>query len=272
MSANAPSRSTASFTFTIGLVPMSVDIFSATEDSGVKRSTFVTDKGELHPVGMTNYDKVTGENVNRADTIKCIEAPDGTVVPITDEEVQQLLTAENGEAEFIGFIKRGVFLENYVTEKLYQVRPQRAPKVGTKRASKSPYDKPFALFMKAMQRKHLVGLVKFTARGTTRYYGLLPEGRMYSLMFSEEVREARPMPDVELSANEAALAEKLLDQFTLQDAPEFTDETSAAIYEFVAAKAKAIANGEEIALPEIKAVDSADTSDDLAALLMGSVQ
>lgn len=271
MSASAPSRASSSFTFTIGLVPISVDLFSGSEDSATSRHTYIRDRGELHPVGQTQYDKITGVNVQRADTIKCIEAADGTIVEISDEEIQGLLTAENGDAEFIGFIKRGVFLENYVTEKLYQVRPQRAPKVGKTRASKSPYDKPYALFIKAMARKHLVGLVKATARGTTRYYAMTPEGTMYSLLFSEEVREARPMPVVDLNDNELAMAEKLLDQFTLADAPEFSDETSLAIHEYVEAKAKAVANGEAVAMPVAK-TNEADVSDDLSALLAGSIQ
>jgi non-homologous end joining protein Ku len=270
MSAGAPSRASSSFTFTIGLVPISVDIFSGSEDSATKRSTYVRD-GDLHPVGMTQYDKITGKNVARGDTIKCIEAADGTIVDVSDEEIQQLLTAENGDAEFIGFLKRGDFLENYVTEKLYQVRPQRAPKVGKTRAAKSPYEKPFVLFMKAMARKHLVGLLKYTSRGTTRYYAIHPNGTMYSLLFDEEVREGRPMPEAEINPNELAMAEKLLDQFTLADAPVFNDETALTIHEFVQAKAKAMANGEQVALPEVKA-QTAENVDDLSALLAGSIQ
>lgn len=273
MTASPPSRSTYSFVVHAGLVPLALDMYSGQEDSrsAIKRSQFVQEKGELHPVGMTSYDKVDGVNVNKADIIKCVEADDGSLVEITDEEVQQLVTAENGDAELLGFIKRGVFLENYVTEKLYQVRPQRKLPGQKKAPAVSPYAKPFALFMRAMERKHMVALLKLTVRGTTRFFSLFPDGRMYSLLFDEEIREARPMPEVEVNPKELTMAENLLDALALQDVPAFEDETASKVYAFVQQKAAAQAKGETVALPEVKEQDTADVSDDLSALLAASM-
>jgi non-homologous end joining protein Ku len=299
MSANAPSRASNNFVLSIGLVSITLDIYSGTEDSAIKRSTYfrhtvtetveeeveggrltlvekpkLNDKGEpiteLHPVGQTTYDKITGENLNKSDTIKVIECSDGSLVELPDEEIQGLLTQSNGAAEFVGFIKRGTFLENYVTEKLYQVRASRH--VGGKSVKVSPYDKPLALFFKVMASKHLVGLVKLTARGTTRFYGLFPDGRMYSVFFADEVREDRPMPTGEFNPKELDLASKLIEQFTLTDAPEFNDETADAVRAYAEDKAKKLANGEQVVTPTPKTDDESTGDFDLSALLAGSIQ
>lgn len=281
MSAPAPSRSTGKFVLSIGLVNIGLDIFSGQEESRVSRATYIkhlnkvadangveTEIEELHPVGQKQYDKINGADVQRSDTIKCVSSTDGTLVEIDDEELQQFVTAANGECEFVGFVKRAAFQEAYETEKLYQVRPGTV-KVGTKKTS--PFEKPFALFMEVMRIKHYVGLIKLTQRGVTRVYGLYPDGRLYSLLFDEEVREARPMPTATLSAPEKDMAGKLFDAFVLADAPVFEDTSSNAVLSYVEEKAKALANGEAIKMPEVITEDGGGESMDLMALLQASV-
>jgi len=275
MPANAPSRSTGTVPLTIGLMTLHLALYSSTEDSATRRSSYVeADDGNgnkvLHAVGNKNYDKVTGNDVAKSDIIKVCEASDGTLVPVSDEELQAFCT-ENGTTEFIGFLDRDAYEANYVPEKKYQVRPAKLKVAGKTQKGESPFAKPFALVLEALRTENKVALVKFTQRGTAKFYGLLPDGSFVSLLFDEEVREALPLPVVQFSADEKKLASQLVKKFTLKDAPVPTDESSAKIIEFVEEKAKAMAEGTEVVLPTVNEPEI-DTSADLMAMLSASLE
>jgi len=275
MPANAPSRSTGTVPVTIGLMTLHLALYSATEDSATRRSSFVeADDGNgnkvLHPVGNKSYDKVNGADVEKSDIIKCCEASDGTLVPVSDEELQAFLS-ENGDCEFVGFLDRSQYEANYVPEKAYQVRPAKLKVAGKSQKGESPFAKPFALVLEALRTENKVGLVKFTQRGNAKYFALGPDGSFTSLLFDEEVREALPLPVVQFTADEKKLAAALVKKFSLKDAPVLTDESSAKIQEFVETKAKAIAEGTEVVLPTVNEPE-VDTSADLMSLLSASLE
>jgi non-homologous end joining protein Ku len=281
MPANPPSRSTGTLPLTIGLMTLHLALYSGVEDSATRRSQFieaeVPDVADptkttkvLHPVGMKSYDKVTGADVEKSDIIKCAEAADGTLVPVSDEELQAFC-AENGDTEFVGFLDRAEFDATYVIEKKYQVRPAKLKVAGKTQKGESPFAKPYALILDTLRTESKIALVKFTQRGNAKYYGLLPDGSLCSLLFDEEVREALPLPVVQFTADEKKLASALVKKFTLKDAPVLTDESSTKIQEFVETKAKAMAEGTEVVLPTVNEPE-VDTSADLMAMLSASLE
>lgn len=281
MPANPPSRSSGTIPLNIGLITIHLALYSGCEDSATRRSSYVevevpdaTNASKtikvLHPVGMKNYDKITGNDVEKSDIIKCCESSDGTLVPVTDEELQQFLS-ENGTTEFVGFLDRDQYLANYVPEKKYQVRPAKLKIAGKSQKGESPFAKPYALILDAMRTENKVALVKFTQRGTPKFFALLPDGSLVSLLFDEEVRADLPLPVVEFSNDEKKLAGQLLKKLTLKDAPVLSDESSTKVQEFVEEKAKAMAEGREIALPTVAEEEVPDTSGDLMAMLSASL-
>lgn len=279
MPAPAPSRKSGSFNWQIGLVTIALDKFSSTEESATHRSQYVrvtknvngTDVTELHPVGMNSYDKVTGVNVPKSDIVKCVESADGTIVEVTDEELQAF-QSESGECQFLGFVKNDDFQATYVTEKAYQARPSK-PKGPNGKTSKaeSPYNKVFMVLMDAMRTEGTVALFKITERGNPRPYALMPDGTLYSLLYDEEVREALPLPLVDVSAAEAKQGVALVKKFALNTPPVLEDETSQKVAEFVEKKAAAMAKGEAVVLPEATASATPAPEVDLMALLGASL-
>lgn len=279
-SAPAPSRKSGGFTWNIGLLVIPLDKFSSSQDSATHRSQYTrvvkdvngTKVEELHPVGMTSYDKVTGVNVTKDQIIKCVESLDGTLVEVTDDELQAFRSGDAGDTQFLGFIKRDEFEANYVTEKAYQARPAKAKLPnGTSSSKPSPYNKVYALLLESMRQEESIALFKVTERGNEKPYALLPDGSLFSLLYDEEVREALPLPIAELSAAESKQGVGLVKKFLLNTPPVLTDETSAAVSEFVEAKAAAMAKGETVVLPEAVEAVAPKQEDDLMALLGASL-
>lgn len=281
MPANAPSRSTGTVPLNIGLITIHLALYSGTEDSATRRSSYVevevpdtVDPKKtvkvLHPVGVKNYDKVSGNDVEKSDIIKCAESSDGTLVPVTDDELQQFMS-DNGNTEFVGFLDRDAYLASYVPEKRYQVRPAKLKVAGKSQKGESPFAKPYALILDAMRTENKVALVKFTQRGTPKFFALLPDGSFVSLLFDEEVRADLPLPVAEFSNDEKKLAAQLVKKMSLKDAPVLSDESSTKIQEFVEEKAKAMAEGREVVLPTVNEEEVPDTSGDLMAMLSASL-
>lgn len=262
MPSPAPTKSAVKLTLTIGLVSLVLDVFAGTEESAISRSLYTRVGGMLHKVGRKDYDTVTGDTVTADQLLKCIETPDGDLVEISDEEIQSMLIAEAGTCTFIGFIQASNF--DYATDKLYQVRPQR---VATK---KNPHAKPFALILEAMRRTDTLGMLSYVTRGRTRYAAMGPDGSMATLLFDEEVRALRPMPEVEFSEQELSLATALVRGTMLPEPPALHDTDSARIMDYAVTKAKAEAAGETV---EIQThVQTVAPADDLLALLAASVE
>jgi DNA end-binding protein Ku len=270
MPTNPPARKTFTINVQIGMVTVTMDGYSSTEESATRRGSYIKKNGVMHPVGVRNYDKVDGADVAKSDIIKCIESADGTLVPVSDEELAQFLTEGDPTAEFVGFLSVADYHASYLEENCYQIRP--TSKVGGKTVKgESPYAKPFALFQDAMAAEGVVAIVKHAQRSTPRYYAWLPDGTLRSLRYDEEVRAPKPLPLVELSEPEKQMGRKLVQAKRLTEVPVLEDTTNAQIAEFVEAKAKIMAEGGEIPAVVVVEKEVAAPSDDLMALLNASL-
>jgi DNA end-binding protein Ku len=268
MPASAPSRSTATISLGWGLVVIPTKLFSGTEDAGIKRSEYVAvpvgEKEELHKVGRKMYDKVTGDEVQQADVVKMFELGPESVVPLTDDEIATVVQAHKGVADIVHFLPLDVMGSGeYVVDSLMQIRPAQR-KDGRRNVPDPAANKAFALLMASMKREGVFGLVAFTLRGKPKYAALMPNGRLYTLKFDEEVREDIPMPEAEFSANEVEMGRMLIRTIRSDEAPVLSDEASAKVRQYVEAKA----GGEiEIAQP----APEVTTSTDLMAALEASL-
>jgi non-homologous end joining protein Ku len=101
MTANAPTRSTGTLTLGFGLITIPVMVFSAIEDSGIKRQRFTKDG---HEVGMQNYDKETGAAVTFADVVTKYRTESDELVELTDDEIASAVGATNGLANIVSFV------------------------------------------------------------------------------------------------------------------------------------------------------------------------
>lgn len=267
MVAKAPTRSTATLTLGWGLVSVPVSLYTGSQSNGVKRSEYVRgEDGELHKAGTRKYDKVTDENIEYADIVKVYEADEGKLVELSNDEIDAVLQPENGKADIMAFRPMSEWHEGvYITDKLYQVRPAKTGSGKSKSVSPAT-EKAFALLMESMRQEEVFGLVEVVTRGKTSICALLPNGRMFTLLFEDEVREDRPMPEVEFSDAEIEMGRKLVQTNITKERPELVNHDAEKVHAY--ANDKAAGKVEAIVEPS---EPSGDGESDLMALLGASL-
>jgi non-homologous end joining protein Ku len=210
------------------------------------------------------YDKATGEVVSSQDVERRYEV-EGEYVPLSDEEMANVLSNESGTCEIIGFVS-SVELGpggTYHISKVDQLRPARVNKKPVKAVEEA-----FALLMDAMRRKNLFALVRYVSRTQSKYGALTHDGNFYTLFFDEEVRAPLPLPIVELDEQKRALGDRLVESYVV-DAPELNNSDAQSIREYVENKLEAIRNGQEVTVT-VRSEPSAST--DLLAALEASIK
>lgn len=237
-------------------------IYSGTEDNSVSRSEFVKADDGWHPVGRMPYDKSTGTPVTQDQIRKGILHGD-KLVEITDEELEACQIGNPGNIDILGF-RPLTELESgqYPPKGIYQVRPA---KTGTgKHKQVHPQDeRAFVLLVTAMRKNKVFALVKFSFRGSFQYGALTPNGRMYALRFTDDIREELPMPESDLTSKEIETMTEVVKRRVVDYSP-LVDETSVKVAEYV--EQKAAGNAEPIVdaqpMPSVQ-----DLEDMIAGLL-----
>lgn len=244
--AKAPTKASGTLTIQFGLVAIPVKVYTGIEDTTLRRKQFTKDK---HSVGNVKVDKDTGEVVS--DITLLYEAEAG-LVELTNEEIELVGgKGKTGVAEVKGFLTGPPWM---LEGALFQVRPDKGA------------EKPFALLMAAMKAEGQSALLQYTLRERTRYGLLTYSGTLCPVRFDEEIREDRPMPDVELTTEEIEMGRTLIKALG-SDIPEtLTDEATARIREYAEEKA---AGGE--ALTPVEVIETAEV-DNLMAALTASVE
>lgn len=257
--AAAPSRSTATAVLSWGLVNIPISLYTATEETRVARSEYVEVEGAFHKVGRQQVDTVTGEAVTSSDIVKLATATDGTLVPLTDDEVASVTLASDGTAPIIALLPLAEVVANYRIEKYYQVRPKAEKKGG------QAHEQAFALLTAALAQRGQAAVIRISVRNSVaRFAAMLPDGTLLVLHHTDAVRAARPVPEVKLSDRELDMACKLLDAIG-NDVPEMRDENSARVQDYV--DAKAIGETVAVAAPTMLPTGGTSLEDLLAASL-----
>lgn len=236
MPAPAPSRATNSATLSYGgLLTIPVQLFTSMEDTSkrfIKRSEYLRDG---QPVGKTPYIKGTEppEIVDKDDVVRCVETDSG-LVELTDAEIKECFGLPEKQAEITTFLPLHVMGSgHYMPESLMQVRPAKGKQKGTFDPAAAT---AFTTLMKAMRQEQVFALVRLNLGGRPAFGALLPTGRLYRLLFDDEVREDLPMPDFDVSMDDVERIRQIMD--VSPKPPALTNEYRQLLVTYVDKKAK----------------------------------
>lgn len=259
--ADVPVRSTASITVSFGLINIPLSVYTATVETRTVRKEFTP---EGHPVGRKLYNKETGADVEYADVVKMVEH-DGLLVPLTDDEIAEATGHESGIAPIVGRVSLEALGAQFVTEKVYQLRPKSDKKV------KTATDRAFTLLTETLAATNEAAMVRVSIRGAVARWGAItPDGLLRIVHSADQVRKMLPMPEVEVSATELDLARQLLGAIPAVDVSALRDDSSERVAEYVATKASAMVAGGEVAAPT--KIVPMNTPVDLLAQLLASTE
>jgi DNA end-binding protein Ku len=199
--------------------------------------------------------------LDTADVIRGFELPNRDVVPISDEELQQLVPERSRTIEIEEFVDLAE-IDPVFFEKSYYVAPTRD----------AGGDKSYLLLLRAMQASGMAGIGRFVLRTRPHLVAIRPhQGALglETLYFGDEVRtpeDVARLPAVALSDRELKMAQQLIGAMATQWIPDkHADEYREELLQLLRSK-PARPRGEDA---ETAASDA--TVDDLMTALKASV-
>ncbi|MFF1919599.1 Ku protein [Streptomyces sp. NPDC058221] len=212
-----------------GLVSIPVKLINATENHSVSfRQIHVTDGGRIR---YRKVCEVDGEEVPAAETGKAYEDADGSLIPITDEDLGSLPLPTAKTIEIVAFVPAGT-IDPLQMEAAYYLS-----------ANGVPATKPYTLLREALKRSRKVAVAKYALRGRERL-GMLRVVddviALHGLLWPDEIRTPEGVaPDAGVKVRDAELdlADALMDTLGEVDMDSLHDDYREAVEELVAAKA-----------------------------------
>ncbi|MER5215659.1 Ku protein [Streptomyces sp. NPDC002838] len=241
-----------------GLVSIPIKLVNATESHSISFRQIHTEDG-----GRIRYRKVCeldDQEVSQAEIGKGYEDADGTIIPITDEDLAHLPLPTAKTIEIVAFVPAD------------RIDPLQMDAAYYLEAGGAAAAKPYTLLREALKRSQKVAIAKFALRGKERLGMLRVVGdaiALHGLLWPDEVRDpAGVAPDDKVMVNdkELDLADTLMETLGEIDLDELHDEYREAVEEVVAAKAAGQA------LPEAPEPARAGKVLDLMAALEKSVR
>ncbi|MDQ0583470.1 non-homologous end joining protein Ku [Streptomyces rishiriensis] len=241
-----------------GLVSIPIKLVNATENHSISFRQIHTEDG-----GRIRYRKVCeleDREVDSGEIGKGWEDADGTIIPITDEDLSHLPLPTAKTIEIVAFVPAD------------RIDPLQMDAAYYLQAGGAPAAKPYTLLREALKRSHKVAIAKYALRGRERLGMLRVVGEaivMHGLLWPDEVRAPEgvvPDTSVTVRDKELDLADALMDTLGEVDLDDLHDEYREAVEEVVAAKAA----GE--APPEAPSSPSSGKVLDLMAALEKSVR
>jgi DNA end-binding protein Ku len=212
-----------------GLVTVPIHVVSATEDHSVRFHQVHLD--DMARVRVRKYCELENREVTQGEIGKGYELTKDTVIPVLDEELQQMPLPTAKAIELVAFMPAESIDPIRVGDGYY-LQPD-----GQVAA------KPYKLLAQALVRSSKVAVAKFAWSGRERL-GLLRvrDGVivLHAMRWDDEIRDPSELaPDaVELTDEEIAEAELLIDRLTRDDleGEEFTDHYTEAVEQLIEAK------------------------------------
>ncbi|MFE2318600.1 Ku protein [Streptomyces sp. NPDC059441] len=212
-----------------GLVSVPIQVVSATEDHSVRFHQVHLD--DMARVRVRKYCELEDREVTQGEIGKGYKLSKDTVIPVLDEELQQMPLPTAKAIELVAFMPAESIDPIRVGDGYY-LQPD-----GQVAA------KPYKLLAQALERSSKVAVAKFAWSGRERL-GLLRvrDGVivLHAMHWDDEIRDPSELvPDaVELTDEEIAEAEHLIDRLTRDDleGPEFTDRYTEAMEQLIEAK------------------------------------
>ncbi|MFE9446777.1 Ku protein [Streptomyces sp. NPDC006739] len=241
-----------------GLVSIPIKMVNATESHSISfRQIHTEDNGRIRYRKVCELEE---REVTQAEIGKAYEDADGSVIPITDEDLSHLPIPTARTIEIVAFVPAD------------RIDPLQMDAAYYLAAGGAPAAKPYTLLREALKRSNKVAIAKYALRGRERLGMLRVVGdaiAMHGLLWPDEVRAPEGVaPDVDVTVRdkELDLADALMDTLGEVDLEDLHDEYREALEEVIAAKAA----GE--APPEAPAPAAGGKVLDLMAALEKSVR
>ncbi|MFD7767603.1 Ku protein [Streptomyces sp. NPDC059787] len=241
-----------------GLVRIPIKLVNATESHAVPfREIHAEDGGRIRHRKFCELEdrEVTAQEISRG-----YEEADGTIIPITDEDLAHLPIPTARTIEIVTFVPEDSIDPLQMSAAYYLA------------AGRAPAARPYTLLREALKRGNRVAIAKFALRGRERLGMLRVVGEaiaLHGLLWPDEVRGPEgiaPDADVTLHDKELNLADDLVDALSEVGLEDLRDEYREAVEEVVAAKI----SGE--ALPEVPEPERVVEVLDLTTALERSVR
>ncbi|PKV87869.1 Ku protein [Streptomyces sp. TLI_146] len=212
-----------------GLVSIPIKLFNATESHSISFRQIHTEDG-----GRVRYRKVCeldGEELDASEIGKAYEDADGSLVPITDDDLAALPLPTAKTIEIVAFVPAD------------SIDPLQIDTAYYLSASGVPAAKPYTLLREALKRSRKVAVAKFALRGRERL-GMLRVVddviAMHGLLWPDEIRAPEgvaPDSGVKIRDAELDLADALMDTLGEVDVDSLHDDYREAVEALIASKA-----------------------------------
>ncbi|MEV7281112.1 Ku protein [Streptomyces sp. NPDC093111] len=213
-----------------GLVSIPIKLVNATESRSVSfRQIHLEDGGRVRYRKVCELD---GEEVSAAEIGKAYEDADGSMIPITDEDLAALPLPTAKTIEIVAFVPAG------------EIDPLQMDAAYYLSANGVPAAKPYTLLREALKRSDKVAVAKYALRGRERL-GMLRVVddviAMHGLLWPDEIRAPEgvaPETPVTVRDAELDLADALMATLGEVDITGLHDDYREAVEEMIAAKAE----------------------------------
>uniref|UniRef100_A0AAU2JX84 Non-homologous end joining protein Ku n=1 Tax=Streptomyces sp. NBC_00049 TaxID=2903617 RepID=A0AAU2JX84_9ACTN len=212
-----------------GLVSIPIKLVNATESHSISfRQIHMSDGGRVRYRKVCELD---GEEVPSSEIGKGYEEADGSVIPITDEDLAQLPLATAKTIEIMAFVP---------AEEIDPLQMDAAYYLAANGATAA---KPYTLLREALKRSRKVAIAKYALRGRERL-GMLRVVddviAMHGLLWPDEIRAPEGVaPDVPVSVRDAELdlADALMATLGEVEMTSLRDDYREAVEAMITAKA-----------------------------------
>lgn len=211
-----------------GLVSIPIKLVNATENHSISfRQIHLEDGGRIRYRKVCELDD---KEVTAAEIGKGYEDADGSIIPITEDDLAALPIPTAKTIEIVAFVPAD------------RIDPLQMDTAYYLAANGVPAAKPYTLLREALKRSQKVAIAKFALRGRERL-GMLrvvdDAIAMHGLLWPDEIRAAEDVaPDTHVTVRDAELdlADALMDTLGEVDMDSLHDDYRAAVEEMIAAK------------------------------------
>ncbi|MGW0732874.1 non-homologous end joining protein Ku [Streptomyces sp. NPDC002851] len=211
-----------------GLVSIPIKLFNATESHSVSfRQIHTTDGGRIRYRKVCELEE---KEVGSGEIGKGYEEADGSIIPITDEDLAALPIPTAKTIEIVAFVPEE------------RIDPLQMDAAYYLAASGAAAAKPYTLLREALKRSRKVAIAKFALRGRERLGMLRVVDEviaMHGLLWPDEIRAPEgvaPETQVTIRDAELDLADTLMETLGEVDLSTLHDDYREAVEELIAAK------------------------------------
>ncbi|MGH3937306.1 MAG: Ku protein [Pseudonocardiaceae bacterium] len=222
-------RSVWKGTVAFGMVTIPVRLYAATEEHSIRfHQVHGADSGRIR---YKRFCEVCGQEIPYDEIDRAVEQPDGTIVTVAKDELDELAAPAGHEIDVMQFVPADQ-IDPVLFERSYYVEPE------------AEAIKPYVLLREALRDTDRIAIGRITLRQRESLAALRVRDDVIivqTMLWPNEVREPSfevLSMDVELRPEEKRMAEALVKNLTSDFKPEsFTDRYTEAVADLIASKA-----------------------------------